>query len=143
VKDRVKALKDWNKSGLKDVLFPRYVFNKPVFRVALLLCFVVLGVLLYKNNFDFERKFYYYCPSDSGGCINPFYQENLFSEVQRCPINDSFFCDSPSFNPGFTYGTPPSQDINLFAWFSLVTFAVAFLYNHLKYNYKRGGRSDC
>lgn len=122
--------------GIVPLMFPEYKINKWIFRVALLLIFVIGFFILKSENFDFSQKVYVSCPVDSrGDCENPFYYEKYVEaglDLELCP--DSELCRIKEFAPGSSYGTPPNNKVEYFEWSIFVIFLIALLLNHFLYN---------
>lgn len=147
------SLRDWYNETkgktLKDVVCPGYFFNKWIFIGCMVV--VVLGGLWVMNNhgWDFENEFYYSCPSDAPGvCLNPFYvQDDLYNydygypkKLYSCPVDDDFFCNSPVFMPGFTYGEKIPRDVAVFPFFAVSVFLFGLVLNHIIYRGKKNQR---
>lgn len=140
-------LKKINHTGIKDIVAPDYIFNKWIFRGALLLCLLLAIFIMAQNNFDFNTKIYFNCPSNGGICENPFYYKNYellgsiddvmdrAKAMDKCPDFD--LCLIKNFYPGQSYGTPPSWLLKNFGLIVLGIWIVAFAYNHGAYNEKK------
>ena len=84
--------------------------------------------------FNFETKFYVSCPVDSPTpCINPFYNYGSIG-FPACP--DTALCSIPYFNQGDSYGEKIPSVVKLFPYIMLFLFGSAFIFNHLKYNWR-------
>jgi hypothetical protein len=140
-----KSVAEWNKTGLKEQLFPNYVFNKWIFIVCFWIMVAMMLVVMNNHNWDFSNKFYYHCPENAGVCQNPFNTNDYLTSISsysKCPIDDEYFCNQPYFLPGYTYGENKSADIKAFPWFVLCLFAFGFVLNHLWYNKRRIKEND-
>ena len=92
-----------NAKPLKEVFFPEYKFDKWVFRMALVLVFVVVLQAAFSVNFSFKQMGYYKCHEDTiGACNNPFYL------VKNCPFENPGSCDIKYLMPGSTLGVQPN-----------------------------------
>jgi hypothetical protein len=90
------------------------------------------------NKWDFNNKFYYHCPENGVMCENPFYNDSsvFYSNNVVCPVDDVAFCSQEFFMPGFTYGTPISEDVKMFPLYVLLIFFVGFIVNNFLFNKK-------
>lgn len=145
-KDFKKSVAEWNKKGLKDYLCPNYVFNKWVFYGCMFVMLLVALLIMNNHNWNFKNQLYFNCPNDSLGtdiCKNPYYQDpSIFSEkVSPCPVDDKFFCESPFFMPGYSYGEKRGKDIEMFPLLALSIMGIGFCINHLLFN-RRGKNND-
>lgn len=128
-----QKIKELNRTGLKDTMFPGYNFNKWIFRSALLICFAIVIIIMASEGFDFETKVYFRCPDGGPICENPF--NSSLMNPDNCPDPD--FCSIERFYPGETYGRPPSGLMKSAGPLFFGVWGLAFIVNHLAFNWRR------
>lgn len=118
--------------------FPGY-FSKWVFRVAILIMVILMGVVAYTDKLGVEQRIYLSCPNNSnvnGRCVNPFYGLGCIAQI---PAEYGDLCSKEFFLPGETYGEPPSWLQSNFVMIGFGVVALAFLVNHLLF-WRRSGK---
>jgi len=129
-KDKLKEINQFN---FKDKFFPKYKFNKWIFRTGILIIFVALMYLLVVNNFDFSVEYTASCPIESiAPCSNPFYGADV-DVLRFCP--DDALCSKPVIFPGENYNPRGlNNTTRFFKYFVLIISVLCLLINHLIYN---------
>lgn len=138
-KDIKKSIAEWNNRGLKEVLFPDYIFKPIIFYICFALIVIMALVIMARHDFNFKQQFYYNCPENGPICENPFYSSpgQFYSSNSECPIEDKNFCLQEYFLPGYSYGSNKPRDISMYPLFCLSVFAIGFVFNHLIFNRRK------
>jgi hypothetical protein len=113
----------------KKVFGPRIKFNKILYRISFGLMALIVFTAMAINNFDLSTHFYYKCPETSKDlCKNPFYISPDAPPWERSTCPNKNFCDIKYFQPGQSFGEPPSLTYRLtipIIWFIFIaTFIV-------------------
>lgn len=115
--------------------FPGY-FNPWIFRGAIFLMVVLLGVVAYTDKLGAEPFIYVECPATTHAlCMNPFFGYDCYSRV---PEKYAALCTKETFFPGETFGTPPSWLYENYTVIGIGVIVLAFGINHLFYRWRSG-----
>lgn len=104
----------------------KYYFDKRIFRIAFLLLFIILIVMIADNNFQLGNEFYMECPEYEPYCYNPFYNYN------PCPQLN--FCDQEILKGGESIGIKPKPYFTIYTGLLLLLLSFAFIINHIMHN---------
>jgi len=113
-----------------------YRFDKWIFRIACIVIFLYLGLVIYLEG-GFQTKIYVKC-DDLEPCENPFYvRPGVVNTIpsrflDKCTMA---WCDDEYLEPGFTFGTKEKKITSELAWWFVVfVLGLAFILNHFWYN---------
>lgn len=104
-----------------------YRFDKRIFRLAVLLLFLLLVVAFFDQGI--KNNIYINCPDNEPYCFNPYYG------ISPCPYD--YLCDYETIIGGVSFGTPPSMFANYYIGLSLLIIIFSFIMNHLFHNMRR------